>query len=151
MKIVQKIITFFVILCMLFSTAICEEITPELAIPVMEIVALGDFHDAKAALGELFIGYCDSDMGFIEYYESNINGEIYNQIYLELSYHNGHYIYILVTYLTPDEPSLICMHYNGIEPSMETVANYFRLGIYAFEIMDDDEENYHIELCTDVK
>lgn len=153
MRVCKKIICLFAALCMIFPmAAIGQGLTLEALVPVVEELQNSPLAEMREIMDSLRAKYYSDAENYYWYYmESSItDNNILYEGYLELEYESSHYIDIAIIRHSTNDKVMFIINHNGKEPSMETVAKYFNLGLRACEIRDDDEENYHIEFSTEI-
>lgn len=157
MRVCKKIICLFAALCMVFPmAAIGEELTIESALPIIQQIQLSPIEKIKEIIystWELYYKTAPMGTGYCWYAVENFIDEknLSHEVHLEFLYEHSRSISITVVYPTDKSALLILVESSGKEPSLELIAKYFRMGLYAYEIQDEDNENYKIQLTTDVK
>ena len=154
MRVCKKLVCLLAALCMIFPmAAIGEELTLEALIPVVEELQNSSLAEMRDIMDSLRVKYCSDAENYYWYYtETSVAyGDVLYDGYLELEYESPRYVEFVAIRHSLTDRVLFLINHNGEEPSMETVAKYFELGLYAYEIEDDDEENYHVEFIMELE
>ena len=152
MRVCKKIVCLLAALCMIFPmAAISEELTLEALVPVVEELQNSSLSEMRDIMDSLRAKYYSGAEDYYWYYieSSATYGDVLYEGYLELEYESSRYVEFIAIRHSLNDRVLFLINHNGEEPSIETVAKYFNLGLYAYEVKDDDEENYHVEFIME--
>lgn len=157
-RIYKKVICLLAALCMMIPMAAVGEETElnvETLFPIVEQLKIATIEETKEILRSTWQYYYENAPEGTDYYWYMMESSIYEEtflyeFYLEFLYQQSRFARITVVRSTDSDYPLILVNCNGEEPSLELVAKYFGLDLYAYEIRDEDEKNYQIEFTMEL-